>query len=82
MRRMPAALERGGIGNWAYEEAGGASNSRAHADRRGGEEKGIDRKVGVMLRSLQFHCSIWLFQSSGAREPQYACLTKKEREIR
>jgi hypothetical protein len=40
-------------------------------------KKVVDKKVGVMLASLESHSSTWLFQTNGVCEPKYAYPHKK-----
>jgi hypothetical protein len=47
------------------------------APTRTAVKKLVDKKVGVLVRSSEFHGSTWLFQSIGVCEPKYAYPTKK-----
>jgi hypothetical protein len=40
-------------------------------------KKVVDKKVGVVLASLESHSSTWLFQTNGVCEPKYAYPAKK-----
>ena len=45
-------------------------------------KKVVDKKVGVMVRSLESHSSTWLFSQSGFANPNTLTPQEKERERR